>query len=256
MQAFLAGFRLELSIIRSNPDALMPLFTAPLFAIIFMAIVRQSGRADLEADALLAPVLMTLLWVALQHAGTLMAGDRWQALLEPMVAAPTSLATFLFGRILALMCFALLSLVEVWAVGRLVFGVTIPVEEHPFELAVALLVTTLAMGGLAVAFSALLVMTRNAYTFTNSASFPLYVLGAVFVPVTFLPDWIQPVSSVLFVSWSSDLLRATLHEEPVDDFWTRLGMVVVLGTITFVVGRVILHFVLGRMRANGELSLA
>jgi ABC-2 type transport system permease protein len=255
MGAFLAGFRLELSIVRSNPDALMPLFLAPLFAIIFMTIVRQSGRDDLQPDALLAPVLMTLLWVALQHAGTMMAGDRWQALLEPMVAAPTSVATFLFGRIMALMGFGLLSFLEVWAVGRLVFGVSFPFE-HPFELFVTLGLTALATGGLAVAFAALLVMTRNAYTFTNSASFPLYVLGAVFVPVTFLPDWIQPISSVFFVSWSSDLLRATLHAEPVGDFWARLGMIVFLGTVTFVIGRVILHFVLKRMRANGELSLA
>jgi ABC-2 type transport system permease protein len=255
MAAFRAGFRLELSIIRSQPDALMPLFLAPLFAIIFMAIVRQSGRDDLQPDALLAPVLMTLLWVALQHAGTMMAGDRWQALLEPMVAAPTSVATFLFGRIMALMGFGLLSFLEVWAVGRLVFGVSFPFE-HPFELFVTLGLTALTMGGLAVAFAALLVMSRNAYTFTNSASFPLYVLGAVFVPVTFLPDWIQPISSVFFVSWSSDLLRATLHEAPVEDFWRRLGMILLLGTVTFAIGRVILHFVLRRMRANGELSLA
>jgi ABC-2 type transport system permease protein len=255
MSAFKAGFRLELSIIRSQPDALMPLFLAPLFAIIFMAIVRQNGRDDLQPDALLAPVLMTLLWVALQHAGTMMAGDRWQALLEPMVAAPTSVATFLFGRIMALMGFGLLSFLEVWAVGRLVFGVSFPFE-HPFELFLTLGLTALTMGGLAVAFAALLVMTRNAYTFTNSASFPLYVLGAVFVPVTFLPEWIQPLSSVFFVSWSSDLLRATLHEEPVEDFWARLGMILFLGAITFAIGRLILHYVLKRMRANGELSLA
>jgi ABC-2 type transport system permease protein len=255
VQAFLAGFRLELRIIRSHPDALMPLFTAPLFAIIFMAIVRQSGRHDLEPDALMAPVLMTLLWVALQHAGTLMAGDRWQALLEPAVAAPTSLATVLFGRVLSLMCFGLLSFFEVWIVGRLVFGVSIPFE-HPLVLVATLVCTALSMAGLAVAFSALLVMTRNAYTFTNSASFPLYLLGGVFVPVAILPGWIQPVSSVLFVSWSSDLLRASLREAPVEDFWSRLGMVVFLGAASFAIGRTILHFVLRKMRANGELSLA
>lgn len=233
----------------------MPLFTAPLFAIIFMAIVRQSGRPDLEADALMAPVLMTLLWVALQHAGTLMVGDRWQALLEPVIASPTSLASVLLGRIMSLMVFGLLSFFEVWAVGELVFGVSIPFE-HPVELVVTLLCTALAMGGLAVAFSALLVMTRNAYTFTNSTSFPLYLLGGVFVPVAILPDWIQPVSSILFVSWSSDLLRASVKEAPVEDFWLRLGMVVMLGAVSFAIGRTILHYVLRKMRASGELANA
>ena len=146
MRAFVAGFLLELRIVRSSPDALMPLFTAPLFAIIFLAIVRQSGRDDLTPDALMAPVLMTLLWVALQHAGTVMAGDRWQALLEPMVAAPSSLASFLLGRIMLLMCFGLLSFVEVWIVAKLVFGVSIPLE-HPFELFVTLAVTAAAVVG-------------------------------------------------------------------------------------------------------------
>jgi ABC-2 type transport system permease protein len=156
---------------------------------------------------------------------------------------------------MSLMCFGLLSFLEVWAVGKLVFGVSIPFE-HPFELFLTLGVTALAMGALAVAIAALLVMTRNAYTFTNSTSFPLYLLGGVFVPVAILPDWIQPLSSVLFISWSSDLLRASLKTASVDDFWARLGMVVLLGAITFAVGRTILHFVLRRMRANGELSLA
>lgn len=255
MGAFAAGFRLELGIVRSNPDALMPLFTAPLFAIIFLAIVRQNGRYDLQPDALLAPVLMTLLWVALQHAGTLMAGDRWQALLEPLVASPTSLVPVLLGRIVLLMGFGLLSFFEVWIVGRLVFGVSIPLV-HPLELFLTLVVTAIAMAGLAVSFAALLVMTRNAYTFTNSTSFPLYLLGGVFVPVTLLPGFVQPVSSILFVSWSSDLLRASLGEAPIEDFWQRLGIVVLLGAITFAIGRALLHWVLRRMRANGELSLA
>lgn len=99
-------------------------------------------------------------------------------------------------------------------------------------------------------------MTRNAYTFINSASFPFYVLGGVLVPVAYLPDWIEPVSSVLFLSWSADLLRATLKEPAVDDFWGRLGMVLVLGAITFVLGRAILFYVLHRMRAKGELATA
>jgi ABC-2 type transport system permease protein len=153
------------------------------------------------------------------------------------------------------MCFGLLSFVEVWIVAKLVFGVSIPLE-HPFELGLTLAVTALAMGGLAVTFSALLVMTRNAYTFTNSTSFPLYLLGGVFVPVALLPGWIQPVSAALFVSWSSDLLRSSVHDAPIDDFWRRLGIVLVLGAISFVIGRVILHYVLRKMRANGELATA
>lgn len=191
MHGLAAGFRLELRVVRANPDALIPLFTAPLFAIIFLAIFRQSGRPDLEPDALMAPVLMSLWWIALLEAGTMITGDRWQAVLEPLIAAPTNLASVLLGRIACLMC-----------------------------------------------------------------GFPFYVLGGVLVPVAFLPGWLQPVSSVIFLSWSSDLLRSSLKEPDVDDFWVRLAVVVMLGAISFAIGRALLTHVLRRMRVNGELATA
>ena len=48
MRAFLAGFRLEVRMVRANPDSLIPLFTAPFFTIIFLTIVRNHGRHDLH----------------------------------------------------------------------------------------------------------------------------------------------------------------------------------------------------------------
>ena len=255
MHAFLAGFRLQLRVLRAEPDAFIPLVTAPLFALIFLSIVRQSGRPDLQADALMAPVLMTLWWIALQNAGQLITGDRWQALLEPLLATPSSLASVLLGRIVALTLFGLVSFLEVWLAGKLVFDVSIPFE-HPLALAVTLVVTAFATAGTSVAFAAVFVLTRNAYTFTNSLSYPLYLLGGVFVPVAILPGFVQPISSGIFMSWSADLLRASLKPPPIDDLWQRIGVVVLLGAISFFVGRAILFHVMRRMRANGELAVA
>ena len=255
MSAFRAGFGLELRIVRAAPDALIPLVTAPLFALIFLSIVRQSGRPDLQPDALMAPVLMTLWWIALQNAGNMITGDRWQALLEPLLATPANLASVLLGRITALMCLGLVSFLEVSLVGELVFGVSIPFE-HPVALGATLLVTAFATAGASVAFAAVFVLTRNAYTFTNSLSYPLYLLGGVFVPVAILPGWIQPVSSGVFMSWSADLLRASLKPPPIDDLWQRMGMIVLLGGISFAIGRAILFHVMRRMRAKGELAAA
>jgi ABC-2 type transport system permease protein len=255
MHAFVAGFRLELRIIRAAPDAFIPLVTAPLFALIFLSIVRQSGRPDLQADALMAPVLMTLWWIALQHAGNMITGDRWEALLEPLLATPSSLASVLLGRIVALTGFGLVSFLEVWLIGELVYDVSIPFE-HPLALVLTLLVTAFATAGTSVGFAAVFVLTRNAYTFTNSLSYPLYLLGGVLVPVAILPGFIQPISSGIFMSWSADLLRASLKPPAIDDLWQRLGVVVLLGLLSFLIGRALLFHVLRRMRANGELATA
>jgi ABC-2 type transport system permease protein len=255
MRAFVAGFRLQLRLVRAHPDSLIPLFTAPLFTVIFLTIVRHGGRGDLQPDALMAPVLMTLWWFALFQGGTMITDDRWQAVLEPVLAAPANLGVLLLGRIGALMCLGMIGFFEVWVIGKAVFDVSIPFE-HPFALVLTLIATAFAMAGTAVAFAALFVLTRNAFTFANSASFPFYLLGGVFAPVALLPDWLRPVSSLIFMSWSADLLRASLKPPPIDGLAFRLVMVVVIGTVSFAVGRLVLHYVLRRMRVTGDLATA
>ncbi len=252
MKGFLAGARLQAAILRAEYDVILPFFTAPLFTIIFLMIVRHGGRDDLQPDALIAPVLMTMWWLALFQGGNFVTSDRWQGVLEWALATPVGLPAVLLGRIGGIMLFSLVGFFEVWGVGELVFGVGIPLD-HPLELALTLLATVFAMSGTAVAFAALFVLTRNAITFMNSASFPFYVLGGVFVPIAILPGWIQPLSSAIFMSWSADLLRASLKPEHVHDFWGRLGMVMLLGAISFAVGRAVLNLVLRRMRVTGEL---
>jgi ABC-2 type transport system permease protein len=255
VDGLLAGFRLELKIVRADRDALIPLINAPLYTIIFLAIFRQSGRSDLESDALIAPVLIALWWIALFQAGMMVVGDRWQAMLEPAIASPANLASVLLGRIALLMCIGLVSLVEVAIVAWLAFGVTIPFT-HPIEFALSLVATAFAMAGTAVTFAGVFVLARSAITFVNSASFPFYVLGGILVPVAFLPAWLQPLSSIIFLSWSADLLRASLNESAIDDFWARLAVVLLLGAISFSLGRVLLFYILRRMRSSGELATA
>ena len=255
MKAFSAGFKLQLWLVRAHPDALIPLLTAPLFTIIFLTIVRHGGRTDLQPDALMAPVLMTLWWFALFTGGMIVTGDRWEGLLEPVLATPSELAQLVLGRIASVMVLGLFGFVEVWAIGRIGFGISLPFD-HPLALALTLLATVFAMAGTAVVFASLFVLTRNAYQFANSASFPFYVLGGVFVPIAILPGWIQPVSKAVFMSWSADLLRAALKPAPIDNFWGRLAMVVILGLLSFAVGRAVLAHVLYRMRTKGELSTA
>jgi ABC-2 type transport system permease protein len=102
--------------------------------------------------------------------------------------------------------------------------------------------------------ASLFVLARNAVTFSNSASFPFYVLGGILVPVSLLPHWIRPLSSIVFLSWSADLLRAGLRSSPIHDFGYRLGMVGLLGACGLGVGVWAMHVILRRVRGTGELG--
>jgi ABC-2 type transport system permease protein len=248
-----AGFRIQLVFYRHHPDMFIPLLTAPLYTIIFLLVVRHGGRADLSSYAVIAPVFMTLWWFALFHGGLVISTDRWESTIEALFAAPTPFPLVIFGRILAITTVGLLSFVEVWVVARYLLRIPVTVH-HPGLLVLTLLVTAFAMASTALLMAGLFVLTRSAVTFANSASFPFYVLGGILVPVAFLPGWIQPVSKLVFLSWSSDLLRASLAAGPATSVPIRVGMVLLLGGAGLAGGAAMLVKILHRVRDTGELS--
>jgi ABC-2 type transport system permease protein len=252
----LAGARLQWRMTLNRlPDSVFPLITTPFFTIIFLAIVRDAGRDDLADYAVLAPVLIALWWFALFEAGGIITGDRWMGTLEGQVAAPVSFAGVLLGRIVVVVLVASISFLEVLLVARLLFGVSIEIH-HAGTFALTLLATAFALSGTAVVMAGLFVLTRSSATWGNSLSYPFYVLGGVLVPVSFLPNWLEPVSSAIFLSWSADLLRASLDAAPVSDFPFRLAMIVVLGVAGFAAGALVVDRVLGKVLAEGGLEQA
>ena len=254
MHGVFTGIRLQIVLYRQYPDSFIPLMTAPLFTIIFLMIVRNAGRADLSPYAVVAPVFISLWWFALFHGGLVVQTDRWSQTLEMHVAAPTSFAAIVYGRILTVTAVGSLSFVEVWLVARYVLGAPV-VIHHPWLLAATLVATAFAMAATALVMTSLFVLIRNAFTLANSISFPFYVLGGVLVPVALLPGWIQPLSKVVFLSWSADLLRASLAPGPVPDVGFRLAMIVGLAAAGFALAADLLRRVLRRIRVTGELSL-
>lgn len=253
MRAFLAGARIQLSFFRAYPDAVIPFITAPMFAIIFQMIFRHAGRQDLTAYAAIAPVFIALWWLALFNSGWTITTERWNGTIEMLVAAPSSFATVIFGRITATTLVGIVSFGETWGVARLIFGTKVSIH-HVWPFVATIVVTLAAMAGTATAMASLFVLARNAVTFSNSASFPFYVLGGILVPVSVLPHWIRPLSTLVFLSWSADLLRAALRPTPMHHFAFRLGMVGVLGGCGLAVGVYSMRVILNRVRASGELG--
>jgi ABC-2 type transport system permease protein len=253
MRAFLAGARVQLRFMTAYPDSLIPFFTSPLFTIVFLLVFKHAGREDLTAYAAIAPVFIALWWLALFNSGWTITIERWNGTLEMLVAAPSSFGAVIFGRIAATTVVGTVSFFEAWLVARLIFGTTVTIH-HWGAFLLTVVATLAAMAGTAVGMAALFVLARNAVTFSNSASYPFYVLGGILVPVSLLPHWVRPLSDVVFLSWSADLLRATLRVGPIHDLWPHLGMVVLLGTCGYAVGVAALRVILVRVRESGELS--
>lgn len=253
MRVFAAAFRLQVQVIRSDPDYVMPLVTVPLFTIVFLAIVEHAGRSDLHAYVVLAPVLIALWALSLYVSGEIVDADRSQGVLESAVAAPAAFPLVLLARVLAVTAVALLAVPEVWLVARVLFGVELTLH-HPELFVGTLVLTVFATSGAGVIMASLFVVARNVRNFQNALTYPVYVLAGVLVPVSVLPDWIEPLSRVVFLSWSADLLRDALQPAAVADAAPRLAAIVALGIANFAVGYALLTRMLRRVRVTGTLG--
>ncbi|GIJ43602.1 hypothetical protein Val02_04880 [Virgisporangium aliadipatigenens] len=251
----LAGFRFQLRELPHRPDHLLALVTAPLMTLVFLAITRHAGRADLAGHAVLAPALIALWQMALLVAGELVAAERENGSLEALVATPSSFAAVIIGRVAAVTLVSLLGFVEAWLAAWAVFGVVVTVA-HPVVFAATVLVSALAMAGTAGLMSAVFVLTRSARTFQNSLSYPFYVLGGVIVPVSLLPDWLAAPSRAVFLSWSSDLLRDAVDASTVEGVLPRLGAIAGLGFLGLCAGLLALRRAVDRLRRTGTLGHA
>ncbi len=101
--------------------------------------------------------------------------------------------------------------------------------EHPVVFGSTLVAAAFAMSGTAVVMAAVFALARSSRIFQQSLTYPFYVLGGILVPVSFLPVWVRPFSRLVFLSWTADLLRASLSPEAVTDVGPRIGAVVALG---------------------------
>lgn len=255
MGIYLAGWRMQLWSMRGNPDWFLTLLLAPLQTIVFVTIFQHAGRSDLTAYGVLAPALIALWGLSLQTSGELITHERENGSLEGLLATPGRFDIAMLGRISAVTSLSLVAFLECWITGWLVTGQPVLVV-YPVQFALTVIVSAWAMTGWAGVMASVFVLARSARTFQNSLSYPFYVLGGVLVPVAMLPEWIQPVSRLVFLSWSSDLLRDSLTPEPITGPIVRLGMIVALGLVGFILSHYLLHRALVRVRATGSLAHA
>ena len=254
MTAAVAGWRLQWDIVSHQPDYWMTIATNPLLAIVLLAIVRNAGRDDLLGHAVLAPALLSMWAMSLFISGEVVSSDREFGVLEMTLAAPSAYGLVTLGRILLITTISMLGFLQSWLVALLVFRVAITIT-HPFAFAAGVALSAVAMAGTAVVMSAFFVRGTQVRRFQNSMSYPFYVLGGIMVPVALLPDWVEPFSRLIFLSWSSDLLRDSLQAGAIDDLLTRLAAIAVLGAGSFAIGTWMMRRMVDRVRATGTVTL-
>lgn len=234
---------------------LSALVNTPLFTLALVAIMVHSGRSDLAPYAVVGATVIAVWNMAIIESGGIIDADRGQGTLEALISTPAPLALVVLGRTVTVTVISLLSLVESVIVARLVFGVVVDVH-HGWLFAVTLALTAVSMAMTASALAGIFVLSRSARTFQNALSYPFYLLSGAVVPAPLLPEWLQPVTKVVFLSWSTDLIRDCLRPGAVPNALARLAVVAGLGLAAMVAGVWVLRRILERVRTTGAVSFA
>lgn len=253
MRAATHAFRMQIGLAFRTPNYWMTQITTIPQVVIFLSVVNAFDRPDLAANALLAPILITMWATSLWTGGSVMRDDRWAGRLEIHVAAPRSYGVVVVARVGAIILLSLLAIPITILTALATYGVEVTVH-HPWLLALALLVTAGAIVGTGIVFSSMTLLSRAAITFQSAASYPFLLLGGVFVPLELLPGWVQPLGRVVFLSWSSDLIRDAVSLPVVEGVGWRLAVVLGLGTGGFLAGQWLVRVIINRVRVTGELS--
>jgi ABC-2 type transport system permease protein len=74
--------------------------------------------------------------------------------------------------------------------------------------------------------------------------------------VSYLPDWLEPLSRAFFLFWSANLLRDAMVDAPVGDVAARLGAIAGLGVVAAIIGFSLIERMLVHLKREGTLGLS
>jgi ABC-2 type transport system permease protein len=222
-----------------------------IFATLSYYLFKAGHRPGTLLYAALSAGLMGIWTSTLFGSGGAINFQRWQGVLEPMIAAPPPYALILFPQTLAAASIGLYSLASTLLWGRVIFGIPLHFV-HPGAFALAVFVTIVSLGVLGLIMGASFILYREANALSNMLEFPIWIVTGVIVPLSLLPGWIHPLSWILAPTWGYRAIHnAALGGNP----WPGIGMAVALGVVYFVIGQVIVAVFERRARQQATLSL-
>ena len=248
------SIRAQFNMSRRSIDDLMPAITSPTLTLVLMAVFVYVGRRDLATYSLVAPLLISVGGMAIFVASELMAREQYSQTLELSVTCPAPFPLVLFSRISVITSLSLIAIAESWLILRFVFGANLTIH-HPWVFVAATLLTVFASAGTALITAALFCFARTARTYQNSVMYPVYLLSGMLVPVTVFPDWLEPVSRIVFLYWSANLFRDSMQPAAPEGVLAGLGVIAALGIGSAFVGSVLMVRMLNYLRREGRLGV-
>lgn len=254
LRVVLAGARLQISWGRGGVYVIGAVYLPIMYAVVFVLMGRYLGRAnELAPFLVIGPALLGVWYGAIRDGGTVVADERGAGTLELLIAAPAPTALVILGRVTASTLLSLLGIPLVLVTGRLL-GAELTISD-PFSATMGLIALAACTIAISLVFASTFVLARSAAVLANLIPFPLYILSGIVFPVALLPDWAQPLSSLIALTWVADLLRSSASAASGTPLFAALTATGALTVAYAFSGYAIFARIERVIRMNGKVSL-
>ncbi|MFE7576920.1 ABC transporter permease [Streptomyces sp. NPDC057521] len=198
----------------------------PILATIIFKMQDASSSPAQNATTTLGVAIVGMWAATLSGAGPAMARMRIQGILEPVVAAPTPLATALTANAIASSTVGLLSIPSTFLWVHFMLGVSMTVAS-PAMLLLAIVGMVLSTAALGLLLSLSLVLHPRAQSVIVIFEYPVWLLIGALVPLSQLPRWVEQASWAIAPSWSMRASGSAITGDPhsaVSSLFTCLGI--------------------------------
>ncbi|MBU0944261.1 MAG: ABC transporter permease [Proteobacteria bacterium] len=173
--------------------------------------------------------------------------------LESLLVTPTSIYTILLSSFLYKLLSTSLRMVFYLLLGVFVFGIEYQ-TGGVFTLAVTFLLTLLSFFGLGLFSAAFIIVFKQGNPISSLMAMSSGLLGGVIYPVTVLPDWLRPLSSILPITHGLEAMRQVLlNGAGLEDISRQLYILTLLSILFMGIGCGSIYYSLKIAKKEGSL---
>lgn len=165
---------------------------------------------------------------------------RRKGLIKRLRMTPANMGIFGLSDMAMRLIFSIIQIILLSLIGVFVFGANLYI--NPISLVIVFLIGALSFNALGYFFSSFSQTTEAYMGVANIVSFLMMFLSGVFFPIETMPEWLQPVSTVLPLTYFAEGLRDSMvYETSIisSSLWSGIGIMVAWGIVCFLVGSVL-----------------
>jgi ABC-2 type transport system permease protein len=197
--------------------------------------------------------LQTVSWNTVFSVINITSHDKWDGTLPLVLATPASRLPLFIGRAMIHVFDGILSVAVSFVFAAYIFGVDFG-QANVLALVLTVFVTALTMAGFGLLIGGFSFYFREPLIFANIFLFTLLIFCGINFPVQDLPQFIQPISYAIPLTYGVSAARSAIAGASLSEIASLLGPQLIVGSVSIALGYVFFRSFENVARKTGRIE--